>query len=78
MLCFVTDCRPGESDILDAVRMEPLKLADLQGRLIASHVAPAGGWTHEALQRVAAALESQCAAGAEAYIGEQWVGGTEV
>lgn len=78
MLCFVTDRRPGEPDLMAALRMETLKVVDLDGGAILAREAPAGGWTHDELERIAVAIEPDCLAGADAFLGPQWVGSTEV
>jgi hypothetical protein len=73
-ITFITDVREGEPDILSAVSGKPLSIRDENG-VIAEHPAPADGWTHDALEAKAwVATESAV----EAYLGEVWVGSSEV
>lgn len=78
MICMVTDVWEGEPDILRPVKREPLKVYCLGGSLIETIPAPAGGWTHERLECQAKELTPKTRGGADAFLGEQWVGGTEV
>lgn len=78
MICFVTDVWEGEPDILQAVRGESLQVYDLDGGLIGTIPAPADGWGHDALECQAERLALKTRDGADAYLGSQWVGSTEV
>lgn len=77
MITFITDQRPGEPDILAPVKFSDLLILDLDGRSLASVAAPVGGWTHEILSRQCANLVDD-ANGVEAFLGDQWVGSTEI
>jgi len=78
MICFITDVWEGEPDILQAVQGEPLQVYGLDGGLIDTIPAPVGGWTHDGLTNQAERLTPKTRDGADAYLGSQWVGGTEV
>lgn len=79
MICFVTDIQhDGEPDILGPVRNMMLMVRDLDGSKVAAVAAPDGGWTHPALVLVAQELACMTDGGADAFIGGQWVGSTEV
>lgn len=77
-ICFVTDVRPGEKDILNPVRLEPLHIFGLNDELIDTIQPPVDGWTHAALLAQAESLAPRITQGACAYLGSQWVGSTEV
>lgn len=79
MLYFVTDCRPGEPCIIQGHERAPLVIKTMEGEELL-RLAPIQPWTHERLiglplqDLLGEALER----GADAYLGEQWVGSTEV
>jgi len=86
MLTFITDRqtrRDGtqERDLLTGRRLAPLVIRSLEGEKIAE-VLPSGPWTHDTLTGLVPGLEAmfadQLKQGADAYLGGQWVGGTEV
>ena len=79
MITFVTDVvRAGELDILSSIKMQTLSITDLSGVVIDTIPAPKRGWTHQLLEQVAAEYAEQTRQGANAYLGESWVGSTEV
>jgi len=78
VICFITDIREGEMDILSPVKHEPLLVLGLDGGLIDQVLAPASGWTHDALVTQGERLTPKTKQGAEAFLGAVWVGGTEV
>lgn len=78
VICFITDIREGEMDILSPVKHEPLLILGLDGGLIDQVLAPASGWTHDALIAQGERLTPKTKQGAEAFLGSVWVGGTEV
>ena len=78
MIHFITDIRPGEPNILHGVAHLPLKIKSLDNNFVTSVSAPAGGWTHEKLECVACDLIEETKDGAEARLGDCWVGSTEV
>lgn len=78
MITFITDERIGEPDILTPVNREALRVTQLDGQLIETIPAPIKGWTHEALESAAEQLAIKTRSGAEAYLGDAWVGCTEV
>ena len=77
-ICFVTDQRPDEKDILSPLKQSELEVRDLDGYLIRSLPAPEQGWSHAALDSLARELAPWTYRGAEAYLGGEWVGSTEV
>lgn len=76
---LITDVRPGEVDLIAGHESEPLVLRSLDGRKLAS-IPAAAPWTHEKL--IDTIHANRCfieeAGGAEYYLGEQFVGSTEV
>lgn len=78
MITFVTDQQAGEPDILTPVALLELRVIDLQGAEIHREPAPDHGWTHSRLQALAVLLEHQTQSGADAFLGDNWVGSTEV
>lgn len=82
-ICFVTDQRPGEPDILSEHRLNPLVIRSCLDQRELIQVLPTGPWTHQALEELSEGLTAMFASefseeGADAYLGSQWVGGTEV
>lgn len=73
-IIFITDVRKGEADILQSVASQPLIIRDSNKEVICEIAAPADGWTHEKL----CCVEFNTDEIADAYLGEQWVGSTEV
>lgn len=77
MIHFITDQRANESE-LAFDKDEALSLRDLEGRVIATVVAPRSGWSTAALRQAAATAVVGDLCGIEAFVGDQWVGSTEV
>ncbi|MBF6615556.1 MAG: hypothetical protein ITG07_02405 [Candidimonas sp.] len=77
-LNFITDVRGNEPDLLAATKHLTLKIRDLDGATIKTIPAPATGWTHDRLLAIAARHEDLVFEGADAYLGDCWVGSTEV
>lgn len=75
---FITDIKNGEVDILSDIMQNDLIFRDLDDRAIATIPAPPTGWSHEALTQEGNALSEKLKQGANAYLGQSWVGGTEV
>jgi len=75
---LITDTKPGEPDILSAIRHEPLQIADLAGEELASFPAPEEGWSHDTLYHRVAQLDIDLSEGADAFLGIYWVGSTEI
>ena len=74
---FITDIRPDEGpDFLPPVSAEALKIRSLEGEHLMTIAAPAGGWTHEKLE--ATKIDLDLTDGADAYVGSEWVGSTEI
>jgi len=79
LITFITD-RRGESEpeILPRIAAGPLVIKNLQGKHLLAFPAPAGGWTHKGLCGVAQTIDPLTADGADAFVGDDWVGSTEV
>ena len=75
MLTYITDVQGNESDILSAIRHNELIIRRLDGDVLTRQAAPAEGWTHLELMAV---QPENCEEGADAYLGDHWVGSTEV
>ncbi|ASI21398.1 hypothetical protein E4188_23150 (plasmid) [Aeromonas media] len=76
---FITDVLPGESVILAPSLIHCLlQIVDLFDNtvVIFEYTPPAEGWTHENLCALDIPLERL--RGADAYLGETWVGSTEI
>lgn len=79
MITFITDCRgESEGEVLPGVAARPLVIKSLQGKHLLAFPAPAGGWTHHRLCDLGQRIETLTADGADAYVGGEWVGSTEV
>ena len=80
MLHFITDIRSDkEPDILTPNRFKRLLIVSLEGQLLASYESPSTGWSHELLVKLSQFVPNQwdfC--GADALLGEQFVGSTEI
>lgn len=77
---FITDIRDGEVPILDSDNTEALVFKSLDGTIITT-ITPAEPWTHDALERLdlnEILGPNFHREGVDAFIGTQWVGGTEV
>ncbi len=48
-ITYVTDQRPGESDILSGNAFADLEIRDSDGHILLKMPAPESGWTHESL-----------------------------
>lgn len=77
-ITFITDRLPGEPEILAPIRHHSLRIQDLEGKVLANLPCPPGGWTHELLVGQVETLSLDLREGADAYLGDDWVGGTEV
>lgn len=76
---LITDTRPGETDLLSGREFDALELRTLTGQVL-TRIDAQGPWTHD---KLVAAVEANRtliddAYGADYYLGEQWVGSTEV
>jgi len=86
LIRFITDRRVKsdgilEPDILEGYDTEQLRIETLEGEELVA-VSPRRPWTHDDLTNMLPALEyilgDRLQAGVNAYLGEQWVGSTEV
>ena len=78
MLILVTDKRPGEPDLLAPVKHAAFEVRSLAGNVLKTVAAPVAGWTHEQLVAVTVEYEPFTRAGADGYLGGQWIGSTEI
>lgn len=77
-IVIVTDQQGLEPDILTPVKFEPLVVRTLEGREVCRRNAPFGGWSHKKLLTAVGSLGADLNDGADAFLGDQWIGGTEV
>ncbi|EOG8381080.1 MULTISPECIES: hypothetical protein [Pseudomonas] len=75
---LVTDQQPGEPNIISGSEHQPLEIRSLTGSIIKQLQAPATGWSHDSLIEVAARQHELYRDGADAYLGNEWIGSTEV
>lgn len=76
---FITDVVGTESEILNEVlAASTLKIVAIDGNneVLFTCPAPDGGWTHQSLSTLDIPLQRLEAA--DAYLGDEWVGSTEV
>ncbi len=79
---FITDQRPGEKDVLAGNERHPLVIRSCSDRRELIRVLPTSPWTHEQLDTTGTQLRALLEAeftheGADAFLGQQWVGSTE-
>lgn len=77
-ITFITDTKPGETEIISPSNMfKNLRVFDGDHRdLLFECEAPREGWSHDALCAVdLRSINDLCA---DAYLGDDWVGSTEV
>lgn len=75
-ICFIVDREnPREPDILTPIAHLPLTVADAQKNIVLDMAAPANGWTQFLLEAATAHLASS---ELDAFLGEEWVGSTEI
>lgn len=67
---------PNERDLLLEHKDDSLSIQNLESIELACYHAPEQGWTHDALECVD--YSSVSPDGWEAYLGEQWIGSSEV
>ena len=78
MIHFWTDRRPGEPDILAPLKDATLVVTTIEGASLHMSTAPESGWTHERVVEKARSLSNLTADGANAWLGPELVGSTEV
>lgn len=79
MINVITDCRPGEPDILTGVSKKTLAIKSLDSILLMSFAPPAAGWTHEDICATCSRISKELLEdGADAYLGRIKVGSTEI
>lgn len=77
MIHIITDQRSNEPEVAFD-KGQALSLRDLEGRLIAKVQAPRSGWSTATLRQAAATAMGVHHGGIDAFVGDQWVGSTEV
>lgn len=79
MITFITEIRNNEPDILTPCKHERLLVMSIEGQFLNSYEAPREGWTHETLVKLSKVFPDQWAVcGADATLGDQFVGSTEI
>jgi hypothetical protein len=80
MLKFITDrLTPCEPEILEPVKDKTLLIVSLEGQCLGIYDPPNGGWTHNLLCKLSESFPEQWSyCGADALIGDQFVGSTEI
>lgn len=79
MIHLVTDVGCAEPDILMPGRGQPLLIKNLEGDLLQTIPAPELGWSHRQLMDETSKLSAQFTnQGADAFLGSEWIGSTEV
>ncbi|EKT4481183.1 hypothetical protein CMV24_29755 [Pseudomonas plecoglossicida] len=78
MLNLVTDQRPGEPDVLSAVKHAAFEIRSLAGDVLLAIAAPPTGWTHQQLITVAYEHVAITRDGADGYLGGEWIGSSEI
>lgn len=74
---FITDVKNNEPEILAKVANETLMILCLHDNsVLFEYTPPSSGWTHEALCSLDIPLKRLEAA--NAYLGNEWVGSTEI
>ena len=74
---FITDVKPGECEILTpSLVHKPLLVVDCWNgaHVLMQFAPPPAGWTHDAL----CALDIHVNQIADAFLGKEWVGSTEI
>lgn len=73
-MIVVRPFKAGEPDLLPGNQAQPLRFVTLGGdRELARVPAPAGGWTHAALEACTCPADAW-----DAFLGVQWIGSSEV
>ncbi|MEZ9360274.1 hypothetical protein AB4175_10365 [Vibrio cyclitrophicus] len=67
---------PAEPDLMEGHALALLRVVSLEGEEVVQYKAPKGGWTHDALECVD--YFSVSLDGWDAYLGEQWIGSSEI
>jgi len=80
MITIVTDIKHGEPDVLKPIQKEDLYLKDLDDGVIFRMSPIDGSWTHESLVVTVEQICKGCPCdnGADAFLGNTWIGSTEV
>ncbi|WP_051560588.1 hypothetical protein [Marinobacterium jannaschii] len=76
-LHLITDIQHGELDILSPIRKHSLKIV-VNGILVRTVPAPEAGWDHQQLCQETAKVHMSAYNVADAYLGDHWIGSSEV
>lgn len=77
MIYFITNQLNDEPCILQEVKTQELRITTLDGEEILT-VKCSGAWTHEKIISIdLSPFEEKIRQGADAYIGDKWIGSTE-
>jgi hypothetical protein len=74
-ISFIVGLLPGEPDFLTAICTEPLRVINEDGKVIFASPAPEARWTQTSLEQTTKDI-IECPA--DAYLGTEWAGSTEV
>lgn len=78
MLNLITDQLGDEPDVLTPLKHAEFEIRSLAGKVLMTIAAPSAGWTHAELAAVSAEYEPITHDGADGFLDNQWVGGTEI
>ena len=79
MIKFITDIQGNEPDILTPHKHKRLLIMSMEGQYLNSYEPPKTGWTHDTLSKLTEVFPSEWnTCGADALLGDQFVGSTEV
>ena len=74
-ITFIVDVLPGEPNFLASVCRKPVRVINEREEVVFSCPAPVNGWTQSSLELVTVDLTEYPL---DAYLGEKWIGSTEV
>lgn len=78
MLKMITEKKQGRTDILAPIKLCELTITDLEKNVLTKMPAPHGGWTHFQLMFFASLHEDLMVNGCDVYLGQCWIGSTEM
>jgi hypothetical protein len=67
-----------EPDLLEGNESNDLIIYDLDGIELERHISPIGKWTHDLLDQFSTQFNIRLKLGWDAYLGESWIGSSEV
>ena len=79
MIKFITDIQGNEPDILTPHKHKHLLIMSIEGQYLNSYEPSEAGWTHDSLSKLVEFFPSEWnTCGADALLGDQFVGTTEI